>query len=1119
MANQILAGAVFQAGQVIAGVDANNPPYVGPPVESLVSLYLNGTTSGISDASENSHSLTTHGDVSVLPTSPYNTSGAVGNYLSFPTSSDYLNVPQNDAFNFDGGDFTVEFFMNLDGTNHGPHPNNPVIIGGRYGWYIQLKNNDSRITFYDNLAEHHADVTIDIDSWNHVAVTREGDTIRTFLNGVEVYSGSTNRDAQLSGSNLFIGIGARLDSHLGFNGSLSDIRIVKGTALYTSGFTVPTSALTEVSGTSLLLSGDSLTDESSYGHTVNVTGNVTSNTGTPRSTTRHSMTFDGNGDYISVADHDEFDFGTEDFTVEMWMNADTQSANFPSLFSSSDYNSTGSSSFRFDNVGYDGKLFLYTNGLGDPALSTTNTLSLNAWNHIALVRNGTSLSFYVNGSEDGTITISDSQTFDFSVGEFRTGRGFDVDGGNAYFNGEIADLRAVKGKAVYSSNFSTPTLPVGDYSVLVPAFAHWAETLYGVYSGGGSAGGGYSTTSLLFNVPENDNTGISIMDDIDTKLTDNEVFKIEFRNSNKVVHSTVSPHRITMNPNPPYDDPDFNEGYYNGWRLNLLSEGDNIGNQLDPSVTLYQSGVSSQDTTVPSPTLSPENDGSINAAYSQWVAGNFAGFDQVIFYGQSGDLVDHINLSSTRTGNGFDADGTEANVQSALIDVVNPSFPTFERVLFRSRAQAAQNYAVSISMLDPVTMVSTPLPDPTGIIEGAFGYEMVHSPDGSLLAIANANDYNGQSGAENITEWGAVYIYDTKNLSAGPTHTIRHHQDEGISGRGRSLGSSMLMTDTHLYVGVSNWYAGPYISDWQQRNAVTEGRVFKYDLSDLSAAPVAIESPKLPASNIDKDGNPSPVNFGDRMYAMGDKIFVVAMGDLTNQTVLNNRQGKGGLYVYDANNFATGQHTDYLTQNGWYGFGYSMYNDGDDLWILSPQPQHGMDHYTFDYGQLWKYSLSDLSAAPTLTVNPQDFRGSDGGSNWDRFGQKVVFTDTKVIISSAHEYEDWPSDSAYKGYIYIMNKDGSQKQTLTNLPPNHREEWTVFGRYMQLVAGKLLISRYSPYGQDTAPNGAYPDGNGELWIYDPENLGAAPVLWDEAGTINANEEVIDSEMVVMNLQV
>lgn len=36
MANQILAGAVFNAGQVIAGVDADNPPYVGPPIPTYL---------------------------------------------------------------------------------------------------------------------------------------------------------------------------------------------------------------------------------------------------------------------------------------------------------------------------------------------------------------------------------------------------------------------------------------------------------------------------------------------------------------------------------------------------------------------------------------------------------------------------------------------------------------------------------------------------------------------------------------------------------------------------------------------------------------------------------------------------------------------------------------------------------------------------------------------------------------------------------------------------------------------------------------------------------------------------------------------------------------------------
>ena len=42
MANQILAGAVFQAGQVIAGVDANNPPYVGPPVAKWITRSVTG---------------------------------------------------------------------------------------------------------------------------------------------------------------------------------------------------------------------------------------------------------------------------------------------------------------------------------------------------------------------------------------------------------------------------------------------------------------------------------------------------------------------------------------------------------------------------------------------------------------------------------------------------------------------------------------------------------------------------------------------------------------------------------------------------------------------------------------------------------------------------------------------------------------------------------------------------------------------------------------------------------------------------------------------------------------------------------------------------------------------
>ena len=148
-----------------------------------------------------------------------------------------------------------------------------------------------------------------------------------------------------------------------------------------------------------------------------------------------------------------------DFTVEFWMHADTQSLNYPGIISSSNYNSAGSTSVRFDNTGQTNKLYVYCNSASPSAdpLLTSSALSLNVWHHVALVRNGTSLKFYVDGSEDGSVTIDSSQTFDFSVGELRIGRGFDVDSTNGYFKGYLTDIRLVKGTAVYTSAFTAPT--------------------------------------------------------------------------------------------------------------------------------------------------------------------------------------------------------------------------------------------------------------------------------------------------------------------------------------------------------------------------------------------------------------------------------------------------------------------------------------------------------------------------------------------------------------------------------------------------------------------------------------------------------------------------------------
>ena len=79
MANQILAGAVVQAGMVIAGVDANNPPYVGP-VQYMPENTNDGSTtwntigSNLPDT-RNATELTWNIDNSVAPMTAYGTNG------------------------------------------------------------------------------------------------------------------------------------------------------------------------------------------------------------------------------------------------------------------------------------------------------------------------------------------------------------------------------------------------------------------------------------------------------------------------------------------------------------------------------------------------------------------------------------------------------------------------------------------------------------------------------------------------------------------------------------------------------------------------------------------------------------------------------------------------------------------------------------------------------------------------------------------------------------------------------------------------------------------------------------------------------------------------------------
>jgi hypothetical protein len=97
-------------------------------------------------------------------------------------------------------------------------------------------------------------------------------------------------------------------------------------------------------------------------------------------------------------------------------------------------------------------------GISSFTYTGTTPITANAWTHIATVRNGTSLTHYINGVIDagGSFNIGTQTLFYYNgaAKDLRIGIGGDL---GSPFAGIISDFRIVKGTAVYTANFTRPT--------------------------------------------------------------------------------------------------------------------------------------------------------------------------------------------------------------------------------------------------------------------------------------------------------------------------------------------------------------------------------------------------------------------------------------------------------------------------------------------------------------------------------------------------------------------------------------------------------------------------------------------------------------------------------------
>ena len=180
-----------------------------------------------------------------------------------------------------------------------------------------------------------------------------------------------------------------------------------------------------------------------------------------------SLLLDGTDDYLSTNSTSAFDW-QGDITIECWI--------YPLVLNGNNSTSYGvvGTHFNFSDqvtliyIGGAGRIMIGKVGLNEIS-STTGVISTSNWQHIAVVKSGSTTTIYVNGS-----SVASNTTSVWSTGTAPLYIGYINPSNGSYFNGYIDELRITKGVARYTGSFTTSSVAFPNAQETIPQY----ETKY-----------------------------------------------------------------------------------------------------------------------------------------------------------------------------------------------------------------------------------------------------------------------------------------------------------------------------------------------------------------------------------------------------------------------------------------------------------------------------------------------------------------------------------------------------------------------------------------------------------------------------------------------------------------
>ena len=397
-----------------------------------------------------------------------------GGYSTYFDGNDEIEVTEDsDEFEFGTSDYTIEWWFNVNTisgvqcmvTNSEPTDWQGCWYGLNNANLYILHGNGS------NTWNIKTGSAVETNRWYHIAVVNNSGTISVYLDGSTTTSGISNYSQPYTwtdGNNAFHIGGRTTAANQHVTGHIRDVRIVKGTAVYTSNFTPPDEPLTAITNTSLLLCHlPYIADGSSNSLATAVSGNPETKRFGPYDHLAYSRTdhggsvyFYGTDDYLTVdggyLTTNTTWWNSSGFTLEVWLYK--HNTNDVTIWD----NRIGGNTNGFLFKTHSGGFYLYSNN-ADRAVNL-GTNPVNIWTHVALVCSGTTGKIFQDGVQVGSdFTVPNTASYSYfgrsqnTIGAIQyTPRGAGTD-----YNGYMSDLRISSGSR-YTGTFTPPTTAFAD---------------------------------------------------------------------------------------------------------------------------------------------------------------------------------------------------------------------------------------------------------------------------------------------------------------------------------------------------------------------------------------------------------------------------------------------------------------------------------------------------------------------------------------------------------------------------------------------------------------------------------------------------------------------------------